>query len=194
MRIVSVVSVVVACVLSTGCAFTPQTANIAPTLSVTPSSQGAGTTVAVRVVDERPSKSLGRRGSGYGPAAEITAAEDLALVVRDEIIAGLQQKGFNTTFADAAATPKLTVEIRLLEYSTSTGFWTGGVHINGAVKAIAHHGQQTYEKMYRSEEEQRVVFVPGDKENEKWINQALSEVLNQMFEDQALIQFLAAGT
>src|SRR5687767_9630048 len=79
----------------TGCAFNPQTANIAPIVTVMNSSEGNGVTVAVRVVDERPSKSLGRRGAGaYGAAAEITAAQDLATVVQKEITDGLAKKGF----------------------------------------------------------------------------------------------------
>lgn len=173
-----------------GCAFVPQKANIAPTVSVMSTSEGQGIEVAVRVSDERPSKSLGRRGTAYGAAAEITAAQDVAVIAQNEIIAGLNKKGFAATDSQTKASAKLTVEIRLLEYSTSQGFWTGGVHINGALKAVAYKQGKSYEKMYRSEKEERIVIVPTAEVNEKWINDALSDVLTQLLEDQGLIMFL----
>jgi uncharacterized lipoprotein YajG len=180
------------CALFAGCAFNPQTATITPTVAVMASSEGRGVTVGVRVVDERPSKSLGRRGTAYGAAAEITAAQDIATIVQNEIIEGLQKKGFSASDYSDSANPKLSVEVRLLEYSTSQGFWTGGVHIKGALKAIAVNSGKTYEKIYRTDQEERVVVVPTAETNEKWINEALSEVLRQLLDDHGLIAFLAA--
>lgn len=176
-----------------GCAFTPQQANLAPIVSIASSNEGNNVTVAVRVLDERLSKTLGRRGTAYGAAAEITAAQDVAVVVQKHILAGLREKGFNPVDYAEAKDPSLTVEVRLLEYSTSTGFWTGGVHIKGAVKAIAVRGGANYERMYRTEKEERVVVVPTAEMNEQWLNTALSNVLHEMFEDVGLFRFLAKG-
>ena len=181
----------IAALLLTGCAFTPQKANIAPTVSVMSSSEGNGVGVAVQVTDERPSKSLGRRGAAYGAAAEITAAQDVAMIVQNEIIAGLSKKGFAAAKGDPGARAKLMVEVRLLEYSTSQGFWTGGVHIKGALKAVASKDGKSYEKMYRSEKEERIVVVPTAEKNEKWINDALSDVLTQLLDDKGLVMFLS---
>jgi uncharacterized lipoprotein YajG len=173
-----------------GCAFTPQKAALAPVVSVATSSEGKGVVVAVRVVDERPSKSLGHRGGGYGAAAEITSTEDVAMVVQKQVVEGLKKKGFEIVDYDDAKDPRLTVEVRLLEYSTSMGFWTGGVAIQGAIKAVASRGGKTYDHMYRSEKKERVVIVPNAKTNEGWINSALGDVLSQMFDDAVLVKFL----
>lgn len=175
----------------TGCAFNPQTASISPTVNVMNSNEGKGVTVAVRVTDERPSKSLGRRGTAYGAAAEITAAQDIAAIVQKEVSAGLAKKGFTAVDESAPAAAKLVIEVRLLEYSTSTGFWTGGVTIKGALKAVGTKAGKSYEKMYRSEKTERVVVVPTAETNEKWINGALSEVLTQLLEDNGLMMFLS---
>jgi uncharacterized lipoprotein YajG len=174
-----------------GCAFNRQQVNFSPTTNVISSDAGKDVTVAVRVVDERPSKSLGRRGTAYGPAAEITEAQGLAVVVQQQVIDGLRKKGFNPVDYHEEKDPRLTVEIRLLEYSTSQGFWTGGVHIKGALKAVAVRAGKNYERMYRTEKEERVVFVPTANTNEQWINTALSDVLRQLFEDEGLFRFLA---
>lgn len=181
----------IALLASAGCAFNPQTANIKPAVNVLSSNDGKGVTVAIRVVDERPSKSLGRRGTAYGAAAEITAAQDIAAVIQSEITAGLKQKGFNPVDESATADARLAIEVRLLEYSTSTGFWTGGVNIKSTLKGVATKGGKTYEKMYRTDKEERVMVVPTAETNEKWINGALSEVLTQLLDDNGLVMFLA---
>ena len=141
----------VALLTLSGCAFTPQTANIAPFVTVMTSSEGKGVAVVVRVTDERPSKSLGRRGTAYGAAAEITAAQDIAVVVQKELIVGLKKKGFGVVDDSDGTNAKLSVEVRLLEYTTAQGFWTGGVIVRSAVKAVATKNGRTYEKLYRTE-------------------------------------------
>jgi uncharacterized lipoprotein YajG len=90
-----------------------------------------------------------------------------------------------------ARDPRLTVEIRLLEYSTSTGFWSGGIHVKSAVKANASRAGHSFEKMYRGEKNEQVIVVPGDDKNEDLINESLSDVLTQVVEDKTLIMFLA---
>lgn len=175
-----------------GCAFNPQQAKLSPSVSVMSSNEGHNVKVAIKVVDERPSKSLGRRGTGMIAAAEITAAEDIAVVVQRSLMDGLRKKGFNPIDSSEGNDPRLTIEVRLLEYSTSQGFWTGGVHIKGALKAVAVRGADNYERMYRTEKEERIVIVPTAEMNEQWINDALTSVLNQVFEDAGLFKFLAS--
>lgn len=128
--------------------------------------------------------------------AEITASEDVAVVVKRSLMDGLRKKGFKPVAVDTmegATEPHLTVELRLLEYSTSQGFWTGGVEIQGALKAVAINGGHVFEHMYRSDKEERVVVVPTAETNEKWINDALTNVINQVLDDASLLQFLETG-
>ena len=174
-----------------GCAFTPQQANLDPHVSVMRTSEGAGITVAVKVIDERPSKSLGRRGTAYGAAAEITSTQELAAVVYEEIVDALKAKGFSVEDYSSSSETSLKAEIRLLEYSTSQGFWTGGVHVNGAIKVFAAKAGKEYDRIYRTEDEKRVVFVPDANSNEEMINTTLSTLLNQIFEDRALLFHLS---
>jgi hypothetical protein len=59
------------------------------------------------------------------------------------------------------------------------------------MKAIATNNGEVYERMYRSDDEERVVFVPDANSNEKMINESLSFLLNQVIGDNALIGHLA---
>jgi uncharacterized lipoprotein YajG len=66
-KISSSMVLIAALLASAGCkAYIPQQANIAPSVTVVSSSEVTGVAVAVRVTDERPSKSLGRRGTELG--------------------------------------------------------------------------------------------------------------------------------
>jgi uncharacterized lipoprotein YajG len=191
MNVFKIITIAVASAFISGCAFVPQEANIDPNISMMPSSEGHGVTVSVKVLDERPSKSLGHRVTAYGKAAEITSAQDVAVVVHEKIVYGLQAKGFDISDFTPESPIKLQVELRLLEYSTSTGFWTGGVHVKGAIKVVADKNGSIYEKMYRTEDEERVVVVPDASSNEKMINEGLAALLMQIFEDNALFAHLA---
>lgn len=190
---------VAALLFSAGCAFVPQKVNLAPAVTVTDSAEGKGTAVALRVTDDRPAQSLGRRGTASGAvagtanraAAEITTTQDIAAIVRDEIAAGLKTKSFIVGEGGGLAGNKLSVEVRLLEYSTSQGFWTGGVNVKVALKATASKPGRSYEKMYRTDKEVRVSGVPTAGQNEQWINEALSDGLRQLLDDNGLTKFLA---
>lgn len=63
--------------LLTGCAFTPEAVKLNPNVNVEKQNIGHGKMVAVNVLDVRKSTSLGGRASGYGPAANISLADNL---------------------------------------------------------------------------------------------------------------------
>jgi len=182
----------IASALLTGCAFSPQQANLQPTVNIISSSEGQGIIVAIRVVDERPSKSLGRRGDGFGAAAEITSSVDLEAIIKDQISSALTARGFIINSTNVASDTQLTVEIRMLQYSTFQNSWTGGVQVQGTLKASASKAGNNYEKMYRYDREESVIIVPTAKMNEEWLNATLSEVLNKLLSDENLIKFLAS--
>jgi uncharacterized lipoprotein YajG len=156
------------------------------------SSIGKNKKVGVRVVDERPSATLGRRGIGGTTGAKITTAQDLSEVVKKKVFEGLINMGFAPVNYRLQKEPRLTIEIRFLDYSTSAGFWTGKVQIRGAIKAIAAKKGDMYDKMYRVEKEETIMAVPGAERNERMINDVLSDVLAKLFNDVDLFEFLAS--
>ncbi len=175
----------------TGCAYSPQKVNLRPVALIAPSDRGAEVVIAVKVVDERPSQSIGNRSDAYGMGAEIRSEDDVTIIVTEEIRRGLLAKGYRLADADTPAEAKLNVEVRLLEYSTSTGFFTGGIHLRSALKAEATRGSGTYEKLYRTDREERVAVVPTAATNAEWINRSLAEAIQMLFSDDALLDFLS---
>jgi len=182
------------CLMFTGCAFNAQKATFNPIVNVASSNAGKGSQVGLKVDDERPSSSLGHRGNAYGAAAEITTDQDLAALIREKVASGLTKEGYQVVNYLQSSGARLTLELRDLKYSTSTGFWTGGVDVDGAIKAIGSNDGDTYEKLYRTDKKSRVVVVPTAGTNEQWLNEALSDLLRQVFEDPELAALLSRGT
>ena len=188
-----IVILLLAVVAASGCAYTSQTVVIEPKVEVAESNIGEGHPVAVHVVDERTSTEIGRRGSGMVRGAAITSEQDMADVFANEIVKGLETMNFDAVLAPSAGAggALLRVDIRSIEHETSTGFWTGGVHVRGAIKATATRGANTYDQMYRVDDEKRVMVVPGADSNAEQINTTVSAVLQEMFNDAELFRFLA---
>jgi uncharacterized lipoprotein YajG len=175
----------------TGCTLTPQKTTIDPEIHVGSADVGHGRVLAFKVDDERPTKSIGRRGTGAMEGAEIVPTSDVGEVFRREIVAGLEQRGFSVVPYSDDHPLRMVIELRELKYSTSMGFWTGGVHMNAAMKVEAFRENMNYEEFYRTEEEERVFFVNFADENDELINTAASRLLQQLFDDQDLSSFLS---
>ncbi|MGB5257030.1 MAG: YajG family lipoprotein [Woeseiaceae bacterium] len=161
--------------------------------TVVPSSDiGAGQSVYLKVQDERSEDTVGNRGSAMMKGAQITLEQDLSAVVQSALTDMLRTKGFDVRYDGTDGQhPALRVEIRGLSYETSTGFWTGGVQVTAAIKAIARGETGSYENFYRYDNEDRVVVVPGADSNNARINAALNDVLHQLMRDNKLLEVLA---
>ena len=184
-------TIAIATLLVSGCAFQQQQVMLQPELRALPSEMGQGKNVAIKIMDERPEKDFGHRGNVYGKAAKITSNQDVATVIREKVADGLKRNGFQPEQWKEEATRTLKVEIRLIEYSTSVGFWSGGIHTKSTLKAIANSNGKQYENFYRGENEDRVFVVPFADENERYINDVVSLSLQKMFNDTELLMFLA---
>ncbi len=173
-----------------GC-YGPQRVTLRPVVTMAETNIGGGSEVAVKVVDARGDKSLGHRGSELMRGAEITTDQDVPSLIYDAVARGLRKKGF-ALVAYAENSPRtLKVEIGLIKYQMSSGDWTVGVHTRTALKAEATNKGETYKNFYRVENDQRAGLPPSAKTNDRLINQAVSQVLQKLFDDQELITFLA---
>jgi uncharacterized lipoprotein YajG len=175
----------------TSCAFIDQNVKITPSVEVAKSNIGNGRTVGIKVVDEREDSLIGKRGSAYGDAAAIKTDQDMVELFSVEISRGFENKGFEPVPYLEEIPVYVKVEIRSVEYDTSMGLWTAGNMANSAIKVIAYNESKNYEKMYRSQVEIRTAFVASQETNAKIINQAVSDVIEKMFQDEDLLSFLA---
>ena len=182
-----------------GCAFRSQTVTLEPSVDVSSQSIGNQQTIVVQVVDERTNTELGRRGNGALRGAAIKTDADIEAVFSESIINNLRTMGYNAVPADTPGTGVvMRVDVRSIEYETSSGFFTGGVHARGAMKVTATRNQTSYDRLYRVDEEKRTVVVPGANANSRQINTTVSALIQELFDDPALFDFIndsaGAGT
>ncbi|MEO8426981.1 MAG: YajG family lipoprotein [Verrucomicrobiota bacterium] len=173
-----------------GCAWAPQKLTIRAQPQFSKSAVGDGTTVAVLVVDARPSALIGYRGLD-SQLAKIQTEQDVVRIVQNSLIEGLKGKGFNATPYDRQSSLTLRAEIRQIEYSTSMDMWKGSIHAKAVVAAYSKKADRVHDRVYRVEKDQAVLEAPSAQINERLINSAISEVLERIVEDQNLTEFLA---
>ena len=173
-------------VIMSGCAFAPQAVKIKPAPQITSTMVGEGKSIVVTVIDERPRKTLGTRGV-RGAGAEITIDGDLPLIIQESLIGGLRQQGFTPTPNNLSEPRQLRAEIRNLDYEVIMGFWAGTLRTAFGLKAFCIlGGNRPYEKLYLGESRDYIQVVQGQESNEEHINAAVSNALNELFQDPLL--------
>jgi uncharacterized lipoprotein len=178
--------------LLTGCAFTPQTVTLSPNIAASHLDIGKGRKIKLSVVDERPKEVIGHRGSGSGAGAKITTNQDVESIIQAKISEGLKSYNFVPVTIEEEVQLLMKVDIRLIEYSTSMGFFTGGVHVKATLKVFCKNDMKDFEKIFRSETNIRTFFVPTAAKNNKLINDTVSQVLQEVLYDKELLGFFSA--
>ncbi|HKS36880.1 MAG TPA: YajG family lipoprotein [Verrucomicrobiae bacterium] len=173
-----------------GCAWVHQDATLKLDPAITPSSIGRDATVAVKVLDHRGSKTIGYRGLD-SKNASITTDQDVAALFQAKILEGLSRKGFNAVPHGERPGRPLTVEIRQIEYKTDMDFWKGIIQAEAAINAWSVRDGASYERTYRGQRKDTTLEAPAAKANERLINGAISDALQNLLEDERLIRFLA---
>jgi uncharacterized lipoprotein YajG len=175
--------------LLSGCVWVHQTAILKLDPQITPSSVGHGATIAVRVLDKRPTQTLGYRGLD-SQNASITTDQDVVALFQQKILQGLERKGFNALGYGEPSPRLLTVEIRQIEYSTDMEFWKGTIRAKAALRAFSTKDGAIFDKTYVGARKDTVVEAPPAKTNERLINGAISDAVLYLLEDERLVWFL----
>ncbi|HUR44484.1 MAG TPA: YajG family lipoprotein [Candidatus Saccharimonadales bacterium] len=179
-------------ILFVGCAYVSQKAHLDPHPQLTARNSGNGARVVVRVVDSRASTRIGYRGMD-SKLGEITSEQDVAALVRKQIVSGLNAKGFTAREFDGQPSSRLLrVEVNALEYTTAMDYLKGSIQTRAAFQVYFRKGDSLFAHLYQSEVKAPSFEAPGAKKNDALINQALNETLEKVLEDDGLLQFMAA--
>jgi uncharacterized lipoprotein YajG len=124
--------------------------------------------------------------------AEITTAPDVSSVLQNAIREGLQRQGLSFTNDKTADGRELRIEFRTLEYAVAPNIVIGKLRASAAMKGICILGNsRPYEKLYRGEREEAILVYQFAYQNERYINEALSQAIQNLVQDQELIRCLA---
>ena len=178
--------------LVSGCAFTPYDVNVAlEQPKIAHSDSVSGTTIRLRVVDERDEDDLGRRGAGIAVAK--VEAQDLMPKFTRAVEDGFRAKGYALTTNPVEADADLVVALRSLKFLESAGFFTVGAEVDATILAEAERGAEDFRNKYRSSDEDRQLAVSFGEGIDEQINYVLNEALTQLLTDHGLDAFLTDG-
>lgn len=185
--------IVAAASLLAGCALSPQTVTLTPTLNLGKEVVAQGQVVSIQVVDERPNSTLGSRGGIYAKTSLIQSGNDVAEAVRIATEQGLIAQGYrvdNAVGNSNTAAVALKMAITELSYVVPQGPVATGVDMTVALRVTAERADGTHTANYRSAVNRKFPVTPTLSQNEIWISEVLSQTLTRFFADPQMRAFL----
>ena len=174
-----------------GCANSPQQLSPQPKLTSQLAAVGHGQPVVVRVVDGRPSPTLGTRGGLYPETSAISVqGSDLLPKLQAQAEAAVRLLGFTPT-SNSGNAPQLTVTLSDLKYqSPKEGLYVTEATISSTFRADVQNNGRSYSGRYAASLNQHFGMVPNEETNTKLVSDVLSDALTRMFKDQTIGQML----
>lgn len=172
-----------------GCAISPQSISLNPSVTVEQKNIGQGRSVNLSVVDKRATKALGSRGGIYAGTALLTIAGGPEEPIRQELAGALSAYGFNVINA-MNADINMVVEIETLSYEKTAETYPMLINNNILLKAICNKPEAEFTSRYSANKAQNMVTTPTVSQNEKMINELVSKALTALLNDQRLLDFL----
>ncbi|KGE65231.1 MULTISPECIES: YajG family lipoprotein [Pseudomonas] len=176
-----------------GCANSPQQLTPEPKITTQLAPVGHGQPVSVRVVDGRPSPTLGSRGGLYPETALVSVnAQDVLPKLQAQAEAAVRLLGF-TPSANAPGAPQLTITLAELKYqSPKDGLYVTEASIGATFKSDVSAGTRRYSGRYGASLNQRFGMSPNQETNTKLVSDVLSDALTRLFKDPSIGSLLSS--
>ncbi|MBW0236916.1 MULTISPECIES: YajG family lipoprotein [Pseudomonas] len=174
-----------------GCAHSPQQLSPQPKLTTQLAPVGRGQPVVVRVVDGRPSPTLGTRGGMYPETSAISVSSaDLIPKLQAQAEAAVRLLGYTPT-SNAINAPTLTVTLTELKYqSPKDTMYVTEATIGATFRSDVKNGGRTYNGRYGASLDQRFGMAPNQETNTKLVSDVLSDALTRVFKDPSIGRLL----
>ena len=174
-----------------GCAHSPQQLSPQPKLTTQLAPVGRGQPVVVRVVDGRPSPTLGTRGGMYPETSAISVSSaDLIPKLQAQAEAAVRLLGYTPT-TNAMNAPQLTVTLAELKYqSPKDSMYVTEATIGATFRYDVKNGGRTYSGRYGASLDQRFGMAPNQDTNTKLVSDVLSDALTRVFKDPSVGRLL----
>ncbi len=174
--------------LLAACALSPQEIKIDPTLSDLDNNSALVTSpFNVRVIDQRDSNVLGKRGGVYKETATISTDEGMVERLQQTLIDRFGAAGY---VIDDLAENQLYVMIDTLSYEAVGEARVSEVIVAAEITATAATGAGNFSKKYKASHKQQVLKAPGDEKNIELVNSVFGAVVQRVLKDEELLQYL----
>ena len=181
---------VMAVVLLSACAYSPQQIAINPQVTLDGEVYGQGRVVHVLVEDQRQQKVIGTRGGAYPDTSVITLSNDIKQAVAATVQQGLQQQGF---VVDTSQVPTATVKVIVdtLNYENDKEAITAKVNLSSILRLEVSVADKIHRGQYKSTSAHQLVVSPSAEKNERLINEVLAQTLQRLLLDPRVRAFLS---
>ncbi|MEA3241427.1 MAG: YajG family lipoprotein [Pseudomonadota bacterium] len=192
-RIVAISSIMIMSImLMLGCATLPQRLVIQPSIQTIAADNIADhQEISLRVIDLRPENPLGYLEDGHGNRQPFLATRELDMVIEKVLAAGLRKKGFIPLSGVHENNISLTVEIQQFNHRVSPGIVKVPVQTKISLRTTAVNGGRKLTSYYSIDKQAVLALRPGIQQNQRLVNEALTAVLEQIFQDQKLFNMLS---
>jgi uncharacterized lipoprotein len=173
-----------------GCALSPQTVPIEPTLAVDEVDVGHGRRMALEAVDSRTDRTLGTRGGIYADSSTISTEAGITDAVRTAMAEALASQGFVVVDPGAEAEMRMRVALEELTYEAFGDPVVRTVEIASKVSSTVVRGSETYTGRAGISKTRNVLTAPAPEDNEAYINDALALSLEKLLADPRYLDFI----
>lgn len=174
-----------------GCAqLSPQMVTFEPSIPTDQLIQGDSTT-ALEVLDNRESRIIGYRGGVYEETSTIQSSLPLDETVHSLALQVLERAGIEVT----GMLPQMSMTISIDELSYISENLRANTQRTTATAAVSIRVQKDnviFENGYRTSQYIDTFGYPSDERNDELLNQVFDSVLERMFSDDGLEEFIGS--
>ncbi len=174
-----------------GCALKPQNLHLDPEIAVTGDSVAVDTLLGLSVVDERPTKLLGEVGDPNDKMVPVTLDEDFIPLLTERVSESVEKRGFSVVPTSDAMTRSLVIKITSLVLNSEKTPFNFQTELLAEVTASARNVNDRYERRYYVRSYQETAGPPFEKHSNALVNEAVSQALTDMLNDDRLFEMLA---
>ncbi|MFO1435381.1 MAG: YajG family lipoprotein [Gammaproteobacteria bacterium] len=173
-----------------GCALSPQTVAVEPSLAVDAGDIGHGRTVALNAIDSRTNKTLGTRGGVYSESSSISTATGVQAALRQAMADALTTLGFSVADAGTPADMTMTISLDDLSYLAKGDPVVDSVEVGAKVSSVVARGSETFKGTAGASKTRQVLTAPSQVDNEAYINEILAISLEKLLADKRFADFV----
>ncbi len=178
-------------VLVQGCTLMPQNLHLDPVIDVTGQPVTSDTLIGLSVADTRNTKKLGEVGDPNKEMFDVMLDEDFTALLNERMTEALEKRGFSVVPESGAMTRSISVEINSLILNSVKRPLDFETELKAEVSATAHNTNEKYDRAYYVRTYKITAGPPFEKHSNQLVNDAISQALTDMLNDDRLFEMLA---
>jgi uncharacterized lipoprotein YajG len=185
MKFISVFSILF--ILFLTCAQLPQQIVLNPQINSAKQDSLSKEKLRIEIEDKRPDMVLGYLKKD---SVAVTTRQNLVDLFYKALSDDFKARGIIIADSNNEKAIIVKVELEKFKYIVTPALFLPGIHTQTQIKVTVVNAREEFSRTYNLENDRKNLFMPSAAQNEKLINQMLSDILNNILQDQSLLRFL----